>query len=241
MSASVFKKILAVRKEVGPVKKDGKNKYQGYDYQTADAVFTAVRSAMNNHDLLLFPSMESVTAEDGCWIVMYKMTWADVDSGETWFERWAMTLPMEAKSTKGNYLDDKAMGKAGTYALRYYMMRTLQITTKDDIDNDIDAGDPANLPSRRSKSSPFPPRQEVAGGSPANKSMGTAEAKADRVETVEDVDWSKFWPWVKGLGLTKAEVHEALGVELSAKEFIGSKQQMMDIVQNAANAKQDAA
>jgi hypothetical protein len=83
--------------------------------------------------------------------------------------------------------------------------------------------------------------EENTGDAPVNKSVGTTEAKADRVETVEDVDWSKFWPWTKDLGLTKAEVHEALGVELSAKEFIGSKQQMMDIVQNAANAKQDAA
>jgi hypothetical protein len=82
--------------------------------------------------------------------------------------------------------------------------------------------------------------EENTGDAPVNKSVGTTEAKADRVETVEDVDWSKFWPWVKGLGLTKAEVHEALGVELSAKEFIGSKQQMMDMVQAAADRKRRA-
>jgi len=140
---NLFAKICDVRKAVGRIDKDSKG--YNYDYQGADAVFTAVRSAMNDHNLLLFPSVNRVEACDGSWVLEYTMTWVDADTGDNWSGQWAMTIPM---TDSKNRLDDKALGKAGTYALRYYLLRTLMITTKDDIDNDIDAGSPDNLPQR---------------------------------------------------------------------------------------------
>jgi hypothetical protein len=233
MSANVFKKILAVRKDVGPIKKSGKNKFQGYDYQTADEVFTVVRSAMNAHDLLLFPSMTEVHSDEGSWVVNYNMTWADADSGETWTESWAMTLPMEARSkSSGDYIDDKAMGKAGTYALRYYLLRTLQITTKDDVENDIDAGNPDTIPSRKRKE-PLPRARKRDGDTfrSSGQSVGQEEAAPDSVDP-EPVDWKKFHGWLAGIGLTHEDARVAVTGDKdgSLSEWLeegGTKDEMM--------------
>lgn len=234
MSANVFKKILAVRQSMPAIPKSAKG--HNFSYQSADEVFTAVRSAMNEHNLLLFPSVTAIQPQDGSWVVTYNMTWADADSGETWQQEWGMTVPQTTvgytkTGERYEYVDDKALGKANTYALRYCLLRTLQITTLEDIELDIDAGNPENLPRRKGASpkrdNPFQPRTDADDVSEPAK---TAPA---------DVDWKKFHGWLSGLNVTHEEAQKAVGTD-SLKQWLadgGTKEEMKKRIQAYADAR----
>lgn len=53
------------------------------------------------------------------------------------------------------------------------------------------------------------------------------------------IEWPKFWTWVKSIGLSRDEVHDALRVE-SVKDWDGSKADMMAALEKYASSKQAA-
>lgn len=158
----VANKILKVIESVGSVQKDGKNQHQGYNYTSAEAFLAAIRVPMVEHGLVCIPAHVGTDIVDGLYICRYEFTLIDIDDPEQVMTLpWMHSIPIMAKSSKGDYLDDKALGKSQTYAHRYFLMKLFLITDKD---SDIDAHDSSSQYSandRHGQQQPDPTPKEL--------------------------------------------------------------------------------
>jgi hypothetical protein len=140
---SVHQKLIAVRKAIPAVQKDGRNAYHGFNYASSSAVLYSVRSLLDEHGLLLVPEMlngKSTPHETSggkrhlLTEVNMRYTWVDVDNPSDKVEcLWY-----------GQGVDDaeKGVGKAATYAEKYFLLKFFNIPT--------DADDPDSTRSSQS-------------------------------------------------------------------------------------------
>mgnify|MGYP005818759425 CR=1 FL=1 len=134
---SIYKKLLAIQKEVNGLKKD--KKAFGFDYVTGGKLLSFIKPLMNDNGLLLkqeITSIENVrqdyrtkngTKEEILSKVMMKFTWIDSETGEK---------DENLFGANGQNGWDKGVGSALTYAERYFILKYFHISTdEDDIDN----------------------------------------------------------------------------------------------------------
>ena len=136
---SLNEKFLKIQCAVDAILKDGENKNDKYDYVSGNAVLSILRPLMNELHLLLIPSVrdtniiEGVTRSGTARFVVeisYDFTWVDVESGET------LVVPWYANGSDLGSAE-RAVGKAATYAEKYFLLKMFHIPTdKDDPDND---------------------------------------------------------------------------------------------------------
>lgn len=137
---NLYEKLLAIQQRIDVFVKDnqvGEGK-QSYKAVSSEQVLDIVRPLMNELKLLLLPEVKranvivgatsSGTARYLTELTMV-MTWVDVESGETLSQDWY-----------GQGIDlagEKGVGKANTYAEKYYFMKAFHVPTpKDDPDGD---------------------------------------------------------------------------------------------------------
>ena len=135
MSASLQKKKQAIMAEVGQIQKDKKNRDQGFEYLSDDAVAAAVQAAMVKHGVTMSPPCvldvawtDKETKNGGKLIVCHakvEMGLVDVETGEA-----------EHGVVYGTGMDsgDKAIYKAMTGARKYFYRLIFGIGTGDDPD-----------------------------------------------------------------------------------------------------------
>lgn len=150
---SIYKKLLAIQKEVNGLKKD--KKAFGFDYVTGGKLLSFIKPLMNDNGLLLkqeITSIENVRQDYNVsakkWVnkegvntsieyerpknevlskVMMKFTWIDSETGEK---------DENLFGANGQNGWDKGVGSALTYAERYFILKYFHISTdEDDIDN----------------------------------------------------------------------------------------------------------
>lgn len=165
---SIYSKIQAVMNEVQYLEKDGKidpNGGKSYKVITEEKVTSSVRNAMAKYGLVMYPEaieedtlteqVEKVTREKTytstnrfCRVkVTYKMV--DTETGES------ITIQ---SCGSGADTQDKAVGKAMTYAYKYALLRTFAIPTGEDPD--LIASDDYNAKLRgEEKEKPEPPKE----------------------------------------------------------------------------------
>ncbi len=137
---NLHEKLIEVRKSVDYLKKESTGKQ--YSYVSSSQVLANLRDALNEHKILLIPTVEhSVVSKkeeqkpDGKTTITYftelkmTMTWVDATKPEDKIEcRWY-----------GQGVDiagEKGVGKALTYAEKYFMLKFFNIPTdKDDPDS----------------------------------------------------------------------------------------------------------
>ena len=126
------KKILAVMRDVGPVKKDKKNEFHHYQYASDEAIISAIRESLLKNNLCVSPSEKSCIeivqktkqGEEQTLTKLemeYELT--DADSGESKL----IVFP-----GYGSDKADKGVYKAITGAEKYFFMKTFLIATPDD-------------------------------------------------------------------------------------------------------------
>lgn len=137
-------KLLDIQKELKSVEKDklgGFGTFK-YKYTSGDVILARVRELMDERSLLLIPSVTSVEASrqdyttgrgikksEVLFVVMMKMTWMCIESGDTLEVSWAGS---------GQNDFDKGFGSALTYAERYFLLKFFHIpTNEDDPDSKI--------------------------------------------------------------------------------------------------------
>ena len=159
---SVYSKVALIIRELGSITKDGENRFQGYNYVSAEAFLAHVRQPMAKHGLVCLPSLSSVEIIDGIYIVKFEFSLIDIDEPDNVvIQQWVHTIPVEAKGSKGNYTDDKAIGKAVTYAHRYFLMKLFLVTDQAD---ELDAvNSPETYPSKQTSQAqpPQPPQAQA--------------------------------------------------------------------------------
>lgn len=131
------KKILAVMREVESIDKDGTNKFQKYKYVSEANIVGKIRASMVSNGLIAIPNMVSCvdqpagTTSGGTMqflstiCVDYKLI--DTDTGES------ETVRMFSQGIDSG---DKGVFKAITGSNKYFLLKTFQIATDDDPENE---------------------------------------------------------------------------------------------------------
>lgn len=133
----VYKKIHELQKQVKGLEIDTQG--HGYKYLSGNKLLSVVRPLMDEIGLLLIPEILDVKyeridyetkngnkSEMMCYAKL-RYTWIDVESGEKMEQLWEQN-DMNSWS--------KGIGGIATYAQRYHLMKTLNLSTAED---DIDA------------------------------------------------------------------------------------------------------
>lgn len=131
---SVYSKIAKVMQEVGSIKKDKRNKHGGYDYMSPEAVYSGLRKLMGDNNLVCLPAIVNNEIVNQAFIIDYEFALIDADDPESIISMpWCQAVPA---TTKSGAIDDKAVGKASTYAHRYFLMKLFLLSDGDDDDID---------------------------------------------------------------------------------------------------------
>ncbi len=149
---SLFKKLAEVMGEVGYVEKRGWNDFQKYKYVTEADLIEAVRGKLTERGVLLLPKASSITENGQLVHVHMQFLFVDSETGERFETAW-----IGSGSDKG----DKALYKAYTGAVKYFLMKTFLIPTGDDPEADTETDRAASGPAPVSRSqSGIPERYE---------------------------------------------------------------------------------
>lgn len=140
---SLYEKLLTIQQSVDKFVKDnqvGEGK-QSYKAVSSEQVLETVRPLLNELKLLLLPIVNSanvIVGSTSSGTARYltelhmTMTWVDTESGET------LAQPWYAQGV--DLAGEKGVGKANTYAEKYYLMKAFHVPTpKDDPDGDTKA------------------------------------------------------------------------------------------------------
>lgn len=127
---NIYVKIANVMKSIRTVKKNGRNEFNKYDYATEKDLLDEVKPLLLKNGLIIVPSVVDQKRTGDIATVKVEFTLVDIDSGE------------ELKTTfygEGQDKGDKAVYKAYTGAVKYYLMKTFMIPTGDDPEADEEA------------------------------------------------------------------------------------------------------
>jgi len=139
--SSLIKKLSKIMAETRWVEKKGRNTFFNYDYARETDILDAVRSKLAENSVFVFTSIESMDlretgkrTRDGSPVNMVtvrtKHTFRDAESGES----------AEVFGTgSGEDAGDKAVYKAITGAMKYFISKNFLISTGDDPEKDSEA------------------------------------------------------------------------------------------------------
>lgn len=169
---SIFAKIAKISGELGAVQKTGNSNLK-FKYHSAEDVMNALNALLEKYSLAIFPSIKgwsTFEALDGKqrWVIEYEFLIACGETGQTFSCTWVS----EALMSQGekNSPDIQAMGKAHTYAQKYWLIQLFKITTKDQQDLDRDSGNQDDKSASKTKNEQ---RESVESGEP--EILATAE------------------------------------------------------------------
>ena len=139
---TIYEKLLEMQRRVDNVVRDGKNTSDKYDFASDENVLDTFRPLMDELGLLLIPSVTGAQLHEGTTrsgTVRYltemviNMCWHDVETGEE------LTVPWYAQGV--DLAGEKGVGKALTYAEKYFLLKFFHVATKkDDPDRDPRTG-----------------------------------------------------------------------------------------------------
>jgi hypothetical protein len=173
--------------QVGRVAKNGRNDFHGYDYALESDIMDAVRGALADNDIAIFPSVvdvETTTVKErnrDAQLVTVKMNIMIVHaSGQHMTVSW-----------RGQGVDsgDKAYYKAYTGAMKYFLLKTFLISTGDDPE----ATDAHGEPTRGAKPTRPQAKKQSAKRGPERKPQ--AQKSAPTKAPAEPTDHSKSQAW----------------------------------------------
>ena len=193
---NIYQKLIEVRKTVPYLKKE--NKGFQFQYVSSSQVLGTLKAKMDEIGLLLIPSVISKEisehetkggSKEYFTELVMEFTWVNADE------------PAEVVKCGwyGQGLDngEKGVGKALTYAEKYFMLKFFNIPTdKDDPD------------SFQSKHEDRPSTKKTVETKPK-----VTPPPTQTVSKAEPVIWANFWAGMKKAGFSAEQVHEASGVE----------------------------
>ena len=135
---NLFLKLIEIQKSVDAFVKDGTNLSDKYDFVSGNAVLDTIRPKMNELGLLLVPSTKNGRVHEGITKsgttrflteIDKEFIWIDCETGENY------AVPFYAQRV--DLAGEKGVGKAETYAEKYFLLKFYHVPTKkDDPDSD---------------------------------------------------------------------------------------------------------
>lgn len=139
---NLYEKLLEMQKQVDKIIKDAKNLSDKYDFASDENVLERFRPMMDGYGLLLIPKVDRAELHEGAtktgttryMTELYcSMVWHDVESGEE------LAVPWYSQGV--DLAGEKGVGKAATYAEKYFLLKFFHVPTKkDDPDSDARTG-----------------------------------------------------------------------------------------------------
>lgn len=137
--STLITKLIEASKKIGPVVKDGNNKFQGYQFQSETAIKHAVKEAIQAAGISIIPSYEVLNQYDRKTNKGNTNHFVDVIGT---FDITDGTNHLTGKMPgSGQDTGEKAMAKACTSAQKYFYKQLFNITDKDE-DPDADNSRP---------------------------------------------------------------------------------------------------
>lgn len=136
---SLASKLAIIGKEIGSIKKSGKNVMQKYDYIEYGVVAGKIRELFDKYKVIVLPNVDNIQQDEitnknggkGYHYVL-QMTFTLIN-GENIDDREIATWAGEASD-----FGDKGINKAETSGTKYFLMRLFNISEKGD-DNDANS------------------------------------------------------------------------------------------------------
>ena len=135
---NIHEKLLAIQMEVDTIVKDGKNLSDKYDFASDENVLDKFRPLMDKHGLLLIPRITGTKVSEGATRsgttrylteLTLDMLWYDTETKEQ------LSVPWYSQGV--DLAGEKGVGKALTYAEKYFLLKFFHVSTKkDDPDSD---------------------------------------------------------------------------------------------------------
>lgn len=134
----IAKAILAITRELDPVRKSGVNDFHKYQYPKWETVLEQLGPLIAKHGLIFIPSEISHGGfQEGRMVeITYEFTIINED-GDTWPDRPVITQMCKIIDNKGQ-VDDKAASKVLTQASKYFYMQLFKIRTREMEEDDLD-------------------------------------------------------------------------------------------------------
>ena len=181
----IYPAILVAMAEIGVIAKDKKNPQQGYNFRGIDDVLNSLQPALIKAKIFIVPRIVGMTREErpskSGGVLIYTTVRGEYDFVS------AEDGSKVTASTYGEGMDssDKSTNKAMSAALKYAVIQTLAIPTKELIDSEQDHHEPDKKPPTAPKaerkpsaeSKPIPEAAEVAEFIPSAIVMKEGETK----------------------------------------------------------------
>jgi hypothetical protein len=207
--AKLFAKMAKVIGELSTFDKDKENKFHNYWYASAEKVFLTIGRLLAKHGIAHFISVrEIIKNEKGHMLVWYEITLADTETGESLTSAWAGEA--QTLTSKGA-VDDKAINKCATTALKYFLLSTFVISTGDNEEGHESEDLLAEQKTSKSASkSSTPANAEKPKGAPTSNELGK-----------ESADWLNKWAFTN-FGMSFDDVKKALDLNKHIQYFKGT-------------------
>jgi len=128
----LYKKLLTIRKAIQKVPKSERNQHFGYNYVTSETILAEVREKMNEVGVLLVPRISEYRSREVRNQILVEVKiefmWINVENPEE-------ILLCEWRGI-GIDPGERCLGKALTYAEKYFLIKFFQIPTPDDEQQD---------------------------------------------------------------------------------------------------------
>lgn len=153
------KKMQALAKAVGTVKKDGRNTHFNYAFVSYEALAATVREALQDVGLAFFVSTTDDVLDGEMTTLHGSLSFMDSETGAI------LSVPWVGQGKDGQ---DKGASKALTSGLKYALMRLLLASERDEVDSDKDGPTQSaqqqrsNAPQAERNPPPTPPTRQRA-------------------------------------------------------------------------------
>lgn len=147
MEIGIYKAMVGVMRDIGPIGKNQRNEAQKYMFRGIDDLYNAIQPAMVNNGVIHIPTVLSSEHFEERRTNNYNKetvyTHAIVSVKHTFFAEDGSSV--EAITT-GEAMDtsDKAFNKAQTASYKYALFHIFNIPTEEEQKNDADASSPGN-------------------------------------------------------------------------------------------------
>jgi len=135
---NLYQKINVIMREVKYVQKTDKKVNGNYTFVTHDAVSEALHEPMAMQGIVMIPSVDELVREGNLTIAKMRISFVNADAPEEKIELFQYGYGIDTQ--------DKGVGKAVSYAVKYALLKLFCLETGDDPERDsIERKDEVNV------------------------------------------------------------------------------------------------
>jgi len=207
----IYKKIIAVLKDVGAVAKSEKNVEQKFNYRGIDAVVNAVNPVLKKHEVFIAHNVLRHETERYENANKKIVTDAQVEIEYTWYAEDGSSLSNTAVGEARDFAD-KATAKAMSVAFRTHLLQLLALPT-DERDPDSESLEVTVGDNGRAKPGSKPAQATQAATAPTGPSLGDFQATIRQIISNDEVVNEKTGAVVDTSKITALKLNE-MGTKL---------------------------